>query len=106
MVSTSIERVTFSCQRHDIHDHLKHKTPHVREKGKQMRSRSNLKTATITMLVLVLILAGCDALDPGGDVGFQTTSIVRGSLIFAGHSGASENTTLELRSINVQTTFQ
>ena len=71
-----------------------------------MRSRSNLRTATITTLVLVLLLAGCDALSPDGDIGFQTTSLVPGSLLFAGHSSASENATLELRSISVQTTNQ
>ncbi|MFC1627511.1 hypothetical protein ACFL3H_00175 [Gemmatimonadota bacterium] len=71
-----------------------------------MRSQSNLRNATITIFILVLLLAGCDTLKPPEDIGFQTTSLIRSRLLFAGHSGFSEHETLELRSINAQTTNQ
>jgi len=76
---------------------------HPTEEDREMHVRISLKTIS-TMAVLLLLMTACDSLNPGEDVGFQTTAIVPNDLLFAGHSGQSENTTLELRVINVQGT--
>ncbi|MFC1595316.1 hypothetical protein ACFL3X_00170 [Gemmatimonadota bacterium] len=71
-----------------------------------MCSRSNLRTAAITILVLGLLPAGCDTLNPGDDVGFQTTALVSNRLLFAGHSDVSGDAALKLRVINVLSSNQ